>query len=76
MPEALSGLPKVGKKTAEQIILTLKGKLVSIDDVVKGRSEALTQITSVPCSTWDTNLNWLINLSPHCQRIFLWKRCS
>lgn len=25
----LSGLPKVGKKTAEQIVLTLKGKLVS-----------------------------------------------
>jgi holliday junction DNA helicase RuvA len=27
--KGLSGLPKVGKKTAEQIILTLKGKLVS-----------------------------------------------
>lgn len=29
--KALSGLPKVGKKTAEQIILTLKGKLVLIE---------------------------------------------
>lgn len=26
--KALSGLPKVGKKTAEQLVLTLKGKLV------------------------------------------------
>lgn len=44
--KALSGLPKVGKKTAEQIILTLKGKLVSIDEAVKGKSESHTQITS------------------------------
>lgn len=29
--KALSSLPKVGKKTAEQIILTLKGKLVMIE---------------------------------------------
>jgi Holliday junction DNA helicase RuvA len=44
--KALSGLPKVGKKTAEQIILTLKGKLVSIDEGSKAKSESLTQITS------------------------------
>lgn len=44
--KALSGLPKVGKKTAEQIILTLKGKLVSIEETIKGKSEAHTQITS------------------------------
>ncbi|MEN0058438.1 MAG: Holliday junction branch migration protein RuvA [Bdellovibrio sp.] len=44
--KALSSLPKVGKKTAEQIILTLKGKLVSIEEVSKGRSESHTQITS------------------------------
>lgn len=44
--KALSGLPKVGKKTAEQIILTLKGKLVSIEETAKGKSETLTQITS------------------------------
>ena len=30
--KALSGLPKVGKKTAEQLILTLRGKLVVSDD--------------------------------------------
>lgn len=30
--KALSKLPKVGKKTAEQLILTLKGKLVLSDD--------------------------------------------
>lgn len=44
--KALSGLPKVGKKTAEQIILTLKGKLVSIEETIKARSESHTQITS------------------------------
>lgn len=44
--KGLSGLPKVGKKTAEQIILTLKGKLVSIDDAVKARSAVHTEITS------------------------------
>ena len=44
--KALSGLPKVGKKTAEQIILTLKGKLVSADDNVKVKSESHTAITS------------------------------
>ncbi len=30
--KALSGLPKVGKKTAEQIILSLKGKLVVAEE--------------------------------------------
>jgi Holliday junction DNA helicase RuvA len=46
--KGLSSLPKVGKKTAEQIILTLKGKLVSVEDGVlaKSKSEAHTQITS------------------------------
>ncbi|MNY45232.1 Holliday junction DNA helicase RuvA [compost metagenome] len=44
--KALSGLPKVGKKTAEQIILTLKGKLVTVDEVKVVRSESHTQITS------------------------------
>lgn len=34
--KALSGLPKVGKKTAEQIILTLKGKLVLIEKTETG----------------------------------------
>lgn len=44
--KGLSALPKVGKKTAEQIILTLKGKLVSIEENTKVKSETLTQITS------------------------------
>ncbi len=44
--KGLSALPKVGKKTAEQIILTLKGKLVSIEETSKVKSESLTQITS------------------------------
>lgn len=34
--KALSSLPKVGKKTAEQIILSLQGKLVRIDAKLKG----------------------------------------
>ncbi len=36
--KALSSLPKVGKKTAEQIILTLQGKLVRIEPAV-GKSK-------------------------------------
>lgn len=44
--KALSGLPKVGKKTAEQMILTLKGKLVSIEETSKEKSESHTQIIS------------------------------
>jgi len=46
--KALSALPKIGKKTAEQIVLTLKGKLVLIDDKVKtpNKSETHRQISS------------------------------
>lgn len=44
--KGLSALPKVGKKTAEQIILTLKGKLVSADEGKIVKSESHTQITS------------------------------
>ncbi len=36
--KALSGLPKVGKKTAEQLILTLKGKLVFSEDAPKRKA--------------------------------------
>jgi Holliday junction DNA helicase RuvA len=43
--KALTGLPKVGKKTAEQIILTLKGKLVITDDY-KPKSAVKTEIQS------------------------------
>jgi len=46
--KALSSLPKIGKKTAEQIILTLQGKLVLIDAKNKGpqRPETHRQIAS------------------------------
>jgi Holliday junction DNA helicase RuvA len=46
--KALSSLPKVGKKTAEQIILTLKGKLVLIQSKSKAPkvSETHRQISS------------------------------
>lgn len=46
--KALSSLPKVGKKTAEQIILTLKGKLVLIETKAKAPkvSETHRQISS------------------------------
>ncbi|HRO66754.1 MAG TPA: Holliday junction branch migration protein RuvA [Pseudobdellovibrionaceae bacterium] len=43
--KALSSLPKVGKKTAEQIILTLQGKLVRVEAGQKSsKSEAQKQI--------------------------------
>ncbi len=50
--KALSQLPKIGKKTAEQIVLSLKGKLVKIESsaaTVKGkplRAGNLKQIAS------------------------------
>ncbi len=40
--KALSALPKVGKKTAEQIILTLQGKLVRIESATKSKVSKLT----------------------------------
>lgn len=46
--KALSCLPKVGKKTAEQMILTLKGKLVLLEknDPKKKGTGTLPEITS------------------------------
>jgi Holliday junction DNA helicase RuvA len=46
--KALSSLPKVGKKTAEQIILTLQGKLVRVEPKIKGPrlNETHRQISS------------------------------
>lgn len=46
--KALSSLPKVGKKTAEQIILTLQGKLVRVEAKTKGPrlNETHRQISS------------------------------
>lgn len=46
--KALSSLPKVGKKTAEQIILTLQGKLVRVENKTKSLkfTETHRQISS------------------------------
>jgi holliday junction DNA helicase RuvA len=48
--KALSGLPKIGKKTAEQIVLTLQGKLVIIETKgkagIKAKPETHRQIAS------------------------------
>lgn len=40
--KALTQLPKVGKKIAEQMILTLRGKLVSEDSVIKLKPDDLS----------------------------------
>jgi len=42
--KALSSLPKVGKKTAEQIILTLKGKLVLLDKAEAGARKKMPSL--------------------------------
>lgn len=44
--KGLSALPKVGKKTAEQIILTLQGKLVRVDRPKKTQSKKQFEISS------------------------------
>ena len=43
--KGLSSLPKVGKKTAEQIVLTLKGKLVQVEEVL--RPQGLTSRSAI-----------------------------
>ena len=57
--KALSSLPKVGKKTAEQIILTLQGKLVRVDAKSKGLklTETHRQISSALTNLGFKNLN-------------------
>ncbi len=57
--KALSSLPKVGKKTAEQIILTLQGKLVRVDAKSKGQklTETHRQISSALTNLGFKNLN-------------------
>lgn len=44
--KGLSNLPKIGKKTAEQIILTLKGKLVTAEDAKPVASKTRQEIVS------------------------------
>ena len=57
--KALSSLPKVGKKTAEQIILTLQGKLVRVETKSKGPklTETHRQISSALTNLGFKNLN-------------------
>ena len=57
--KALSSLPKVGKKTAEQIILTLQGKLVRVESKSKGPklNETHRQISSALTNLGFKNLN-------------------
>lgn len=42
--KSLSQIPKVGKKTAEQIILTLQGKLVRVEPVINQESAKFKEI--------------------------------
>ncbi|MBL7545847.1 MAG: Holliday junction branch migration protein RuvA [Bdellovibrionaceae bacterium] len=44
--KALSQLPRVGKKTAEQIVLSLKGKLVRVPDKTVEKSVQRSQVSS------------------------------
>lgn len=44
--KSLSALPKIGKKTAEQIVLTLQGKLVRLGEPAKSKFPARPQIVS------------------------------
>lgn len=44
--KALSQLPRVGKKTAEQIILSLKGKLVRVQEKAVETSQQRQQVSS------------------------------
>lgn len=44
--KGLTSLPKLGKKTAEQIILTLKGKLVSASEETHAKSQLQVELAS------------------------------
>lgn len=55
--KALTKIPKVGKKTAEQIILSLKGKLVITD-----RKSSAAQVSLTPLSPHKDLISALINL--------------
>lgn len=44
--KALSHLPKVGKKTAEQVVLTLQGKLVRVDEASPVKNTQRQEIVS------------------------------
>lgn len=56
--KALTKLPKVGKKTAEQMILTLKGKLVSQDTLKGGEGPAITGLAAREVASALVNLGF------------------
>lgn len=58
--KALSKLPKVGKKTAEQMILTLKGKLVVAEDAKSAKTAAAAGFKGTPTQKEITSA--LVNL--------------
>ncbi len=51
--KALTQLPKVGKKIAEQMILTLKGKLVSDSGKVEKQDDLFSALTNLGFKTMD-----------------------
>lgn len=56
--KALTKLPKVGKKTAEQMILTLKGKLVSQEPARGGEGPTITGLAAREVSSALVNLGF------------------
>lgn len=60
--KGLSGLPKVAKKTAEQIILTLKGKLVMEPEVAKPKKTAAAALEPKFTGARADILSALVNL--------------
>ncbi len=51
--KALTQLPKVGKKIAEQMILTLKGKLVSDSEKIDKQDDLFSALTNLGFKTLD-----------------------
>lgn len=71
--KALSGLPKVGKKTAEQLVLSLKGKLVvSSEPVAASSKKKPAALTPKFSGTRADVLSALVNLGfrlPDAERV-------
>ena len=58
--KGLAKLPKVGKKTAEQIVLTLKGKLVLVSNATIDGAQAPLKVKST--DSWRELASALVNL--------------
>lgn len=65
--KALSNLPKVGKKTAEQLVLSLKGKLVISDEGVPSKKRAAG--SSAPIGPRSELVSALVNLGFRLQDV-------